>query len=438
MPKWFFSSLNLITLTLTLTVTLALALPFTLLNPFFSSSLSAYCQQSADISLGWRRDALHWKMRGLESSYVSGRADSKILFKKMDSYTISGNAKWADHFYYIRLSGEYGSSYKGRALEHFRINSPLLCCPIEVNTSDPIKRRSEVYDFNIAAGYPFCFCCSRLTVVPLIGFSFHRQHLRVKHDKNKYCCCCCCGSYCCSSSSCYPPCSSSRCPRCFHRPDYPSSRCCCPRRSSSSSSCSSLSSFFSSLSSFSPFSSDFWTSSNSNRSRPRCSSYRNSSLCKRSYHSSSHFSLDSSNPFAHSPSSNPFQSSSDPNIANALGLSNPHRNDNYRFTWYGFYLGTDLSYALDPCWSLFSELEFHFLDYTHRKRKSWTGVYFVDDHHKKDYSYGFNTVLGLTYTFCSCWYSMISVDFRWWKSPSSHDELTWKMAGVKAGLGYLF
>lgn len=368
---------------------------FTLVNIFFFSWLAADCMQTADFSVGWRRDNIKWNMKGLHSSYVSGRADSRIFFRKAESYyTLNGKAKWLDTFYYVRLSGEYGTTNKGRARERFRIDSPLLYYPIDVHTSDPIKRGSELYDFNIAAGYPFCFCCSRLSVVPLVGFSFHRQRLRVKHDRDE-------SSYCCYSSS------SSR-----RRSSSSSCRC----RSSSSYS-SFPSSFLSSLSSYSSSWSDRYC---------------------RSCHSSSHFSLSSSNPFAYSPSSDPFSSRSDPNIASALGLSNPHRTDNHRFTWYGFYLGTDLAYALDPCWTLFSELEVHFLNYTHRKRESWTGVYFVDDYHKKDYSYGFNTVYGLTYTFCSCWYSIISIDYRWWKSSSSRDDIRWQMVGVKAGLGYIF
>lgn len=380
---------------------------FTFINTLLFSCVSAACcqgscQQSVDVSLGWRRDTLKWDMDGLDASCIPGCVDSRILFKDVDSYTISGKAKWVDTFYYIRLSGEYGLTDKGRARERFRIDSPLLYFPIDVHTSDPVKRRSEVYDFNIAAGYPFTvnICCSRLKVVPLIGFSFHRQHLRVKQDRESSICCCCC---------------------------EPSSSCCCScGESSSSRDCCCCDS-----------SSDSWSFSPCSSSCYCCpSSY--SEYCWPCY-SSSHFFLSSCNPFVCSPSTDPFASPSpDPTIASALGLRTCRRTSNYRFTWYGFYIGTDLEYALDPCWTLFSELELHFLDHAHRKRKSWTGVYFVDDYHRKSMSYGFNGVIGLTYEFCSCWYSVISVDFRWWKSTSSSDEVTWRMAGVKAGLGYSF
>ncbi len=330
----------------------------TLIFTVLSSSTFADCCQSGEITFGWRRDNLKWKLNHLDSCYIPAHVKDRILFKDFETYTASTKLKWADSEYYIRFSAEYGLSEKGRAHEHFKIRSPLLDHPVVVNTSDPIKRRSEVYDFNIAVGYPFNFFCCRLSAIPLVGFSFHRQHIRVKSDEY----------YCCSYSSC----------------SYDSSNCC------------------------------------------DCG-YGSSAFC-----------VESHNPFAYPVSHDPFGSPSDPTIAGALGLCTPHHTSMYRFTWYGFYVGADIAYALDSCWTLFSELEVHFLDSCHRKRESWTGVYFVDDYHHKGWAYGFNGVCGLTYTFATCWYSTIAVDFNWWKGHSKHDDLHWNMVGAKIGLGYMF
>jgi hypothetical protein len=312
---------------------------------------------------------------------IPGCAKSRIHFNDIDSYTLSAKAKWAGPSFYVRLSAEYGLSDKGRARERFNLNSPWLFCPISVETSDPVKRRSEVYDFNGAVGYPFTFFHCRLNVIPLVGFSYHRQRLRVKQDEK------CCYSH--SSSGCYDCCDDSSCGCCLDCCD-----CCSPNYT--------------------------------------CSEFFD---C----HSSDSFFVRSCNPFYCSPSHNPFGSPcSDPTIASALGLWNPHRTSNYRFTWYGFYLGADLAYAVDCCWTLFTELEFHFLDHCHRKRDSQTGVYFVDDYHKKKLAYGFNGVLGTTYCIANCWYGTLSVDFNWWKSDAKHDHLEWKKVGAKIGLGYMF
>lgn len=318
------------------------------------------CCQSFDVSVGWRRDSIDWKNRKIDSSYVYGKARSDLLFKDINSYTLSAKARWVGSAFYVRCSAEYGLSDNGRARERFKIHSPYLYHPISVETSEPIKRRSEVYDFDGAVGYPFTFLCCRLNIIPLIGFSFHRQHLRVRDDH-----------YCCSYSCCY-----------------------------SDDSC--------------------------------CSKYF--------YCHSDSFYLSSSNPFRSSPSSNPFasSSSSDPNIASELGLCNPHRTSNYRFTWYGFYAGIDIAFALDGCWTLFGEFEGHFLDKCHQKRKSWTGVYFVDDYHRKEDAYGFNALLGITYYIANEWYATLGVDFNWWKGEKSHNEIHWKKVGTKIGVGYMF
>lgn len=322
------------------------------------SGCTSTCCQTFDVEVGWRRDSLDWKLKDLESSYVSGEVDDHILFKDINSYTINGQAKWVSSDYYIRISAEYGWTYKGRAHEHFKMDSPLLFGPVHVETSDPIKRNSEVYDFDGAVGYPLEFFNCRLFVIPLVGFSFHRQHLRVKLPDE-------------SSSSSYP-------------------------------------SYFCSSSAFF------------------------------SEHSSSSFFVSPDNSIIGFHSSDPFSSQTDPNIASALGLSNPHRTDTYRFTWYGFYLGADMTYALDGCWTLFWDTEFHFLDNCHRKRKSWTGVYFVDDYHEKGFAYGFNNSVGVNFYMCNCWYGTASVDFNWWKGHSHHDELHWKKVGAKIGLIYAF
>jgi hypothetical protein len=326
-----------------------------------SSLCYSGCDQSVEVGIGWRKDNTIWKLKDLHDCYISAEVDSHIRFKDIEYYTAYTKARWAGERFYIRLSADYGLSEKGRAKELFGINSSYLCHDhVEVATNDPIKKRSEVYDFNGAVGYPLSICDCRLCVVPLIGFSFHRQRTRVKAPEHCSCCC---------------------------------------------------------------YSSDY------GYYRPSCSStYFYPATCSCPY------------PFGYSQSSNPFgsPSSSDYRIASELNLSTSKRTSNYRFTWYGFYLGADIAYALDGCWTIYTELEGHFLDRCHRKRRSWTGVYFIDDYHNKDWGYGFTTNTGTTFSMSACWYATLSVDYRWWKSYSSHDKLSWKSTGINAALGYSF
>lgn len=323
------------------------------------------CNQMVDIGIGWRRDSLNWKLEDIHTSCINARVDSHLDFHKIDMYTAHARTKWVGEAFYIRLSAEYGWTEKGRKDEFFKINTPILekrC--VSVHTDNPVKRRSEVYDFTGAIGYPFVFFCHRLNVYPLIGFSYHRQRLRTK-DKDH--------------SSCQ---------------------------------------------SFVVRSSDYFDDSYLSSTDCLCFDTSLSSLSTCSFESSLY---------------NPFScSSSDPNIASALGLIPLHRTSGYRFTWYGFFLGVDLAYALDPCWTIYTELEWHLLDNCHRKRDSKTGVDFVDNYHHKGWANGFNGSLGVLWVLGSCWYANAVVDFKWWHADAHHDKLTWKSVGTNIGLSYLF
>lgn len=304
------------------------------------------CCSSLEFAVGWRRDSLKWDVKDMESSHCSCRcmnADSHIHFNDIDMYAVSGKVRWVDRNYYVRLSGMYALSDKGRAKQHFNIQDDSLFCDdsVSVFTNNHIKRRSEFYDFELAVGYPLDFFCCRLIVIPLVGFSYDRQRIKVKEKHDS-----------CSSSS---------------------------------------------------------------------------------------FSVNSSNPFCTCESSNPFScSSSRKNIASELGLSNHREGANYRFSWYGPFAGFDIAYALDDCWTLFTELEGHFLNNLHRKRKSWTGVGFVDDYHRKGWAYGFDALVGTTFMVQGNWFSTISAQYKWWKGHSKNDELHWKSVNVNISVGYIF
>jgi Protochlamydia outer membrane protein len=351
-----------------------------LLALFFSVEICANCYPSVEIQAGWRRDNIDWKVRHVGSSYVDAMAKSHIEFKDMESYTVSGKARFIDPSYYIRLSADYGLGFKGRGKEHFKLYSSLFdCSEVGVHTNNPAKNGNEVYDFNGAIGYPYSFCCNRLSVIPLLGFSYHRQHLRIKQPGLGH------------SHSSYPT----------------GGSCLTSEEIAAGETSNGYRSFWSHDSYFFPESSS-----------------------------------NSSNPFKSSQSVNPFANydSSHQTIAHALGLRNYRRTQNYRFTWYGFYAGFDLAYALDSNWTLFGELEGHFANRCHSKRKSWTGVYFVDHYHNQSWSYGFNGVVGATCALPNEWYFVVTTNYKWHQAHSHHhnDSIYWRSAEVQAGLGYMF
>ena len=321
------------------------------------------CTQIIDIGFGWRRDNLTWHTKGMEGGYHSATASSDFHFNDIEMYTVNGKAHWVGSEYYIRLSGDYGSSIKGRAHQHFVITSPILGGTLSTFVNNHVKPRSEFFDCTGAVGYPIMSYNGCLLIVPLIGYSFHRQRIRVKegHDNS--------------------------------------------------------------------FSSDFSLSSSnpffSSSSLPASSSASLSDLTPSG-------ALDSNFYF------DPFANNSASNVAELIGFSPKKHISNYRFTWYGPLVGVDIAYGLDDRWTLFTELEYHFLDRSHRKRNSLTAVDFVDDYHSERWAYGFNGTIGTNWDMGACWYATIAIDFKWWRSPGHHDVLSWKSVDANISLGYMF
>lgn len=283
-------------------------------------SIEAMCLQTDSLSIGWRRDSLHWKTTLPQEEYRGDRIKDRICFEDINSYTITGKAAWLSSEYYIRFSADYGLIQKGRAHEHFGLKNSYFDHSADTHTNDPIKKQGELYDFDAAVGYPFCFCNGQATLIPLIGFSFHRQQFRVKEQELLF-----------SSSD-----------------DFP---------------------------------------------------------------------LD---------------------LIDNSSAEIPHESANYRFTWYGVYIGADGAFALDCNWSLVGNLEVHFLDNCHRKRSASSGSYNFDNYHRKGLAYGYSGVVGVVWTMSSNCFANIDVDYKWWKGHSKHDDLYWKTVGTKIGLTYLF
>jgi hypothetical protein len=293
----------------------------TLLFTLASALVLADCCQSYELGVGWRRDNLHWKMSEVDdfscgdSSATGYAAESDFNFKNIHIYTISGKARFVDHSYFIRLSGEYGISEKGRAQEEFSIFTPFFSGSTCV--SNHVKRRSEFFDFSGATGYPFTFNDGCGYITPLIGFSFHRQRIRVKDDEMI----------------------------------------------------------------IDGFSDD---------------------------------------------------------VVDAVGFFPTGETSNYRFTWYGPFVGFDAAYSLSPLWTLYGEFEWHFLDRCNRKRDSNVGLEFVDEYHHKGYAYGFNSTIGATAVIGACWFSSFNIDFKYWNSDNHHDHLKWLSVGANVRIGYMY
>jgi hypothetical protein len=141
------------------------------------------CIQTSEIGIGWRRDDVDWRARKIIDSTSSDRsvAASLLRFDEVDMWVAHAKTKWIGEAYYIRLSAEYGKTFKGKTYEDFAARRPFFLETVDGHVELHMKRRNEAFDFTGAVGYPLLLCYNRLTLIPTIGFSYHRQLWSVRY-----------------------------------------------------------------------------------------------------------------------------------------------------------------------------------------------------------------------------------------------------------------
>lgn len=143
-------------------------------------------------------------------------------------------------------------------------------------------------------------------------------------------------------------------------------------------------------------------------------------------------------------SSSSSSSSSFSSSSSSSSSSGSHRGHNkYRFTWYAPYVGVDLSYMLDDCWSIYGEFEYHFVVRTQEKRSNWLNGLFASDVSGSNQWHGRNKTLkngnGFVgtvggYYFWGCdWYAGLSTSLYYFNTSRSHHHHNSSSSGSGSG-----
>lgn len=138
-------------------------------------SLSAILIYDAniDIGAGYRQDSLNWNISGL---HKKPDVLSELEWKSLRMVQISGLGKVVVCDWMVRAQGDYARIFHGRTRdsdydksgrrdETFR----FLC-----NSG-----RGEAFDLSLGAGYQLSLFCDVFTLTPVLGYSWHEQHLRM-------------------------------------------------------------------------------------------------------------------------------------------------------------------------------------------------------------------------------------------------------------------
>jgi hypothetical protein len=161
-------------------------------------SISAYSfadSEAVQIGLGYRQDSIKWKLE--DFGVINPRADAHLHYRDLEIVLIGGKAK--TNFGcngYARVCFDYGWVLDGRLrekvelrdrseAEHFRNNGVLVEGDYATATiKNREKGNSYVWDLNFAVGYPIDCGCSSFQFAPMIGFSWDRQHLKFKSNRD--------------------------------------------------------------------------------------------------------------------------------------------------------------------------------------------------------------------------------------------------------------
>lgn len=171
------------------------------------STVSAFWPEALDsaveVGVGYRNDSIKWKreLSGGSSYYGSSsgsgsgssgaRETSDFNWKDLNIWFIEGRGRYVTcDCIYIRGRTDYGWITSGKLHHKNHFGSGGSGGAFDENdfsSSSPSSRgnghaKGFVYDCKLAIGYQFKWCDECLAVAPLIGYSWHGQHLRGGKD----------------------------------------------------------------------------------------------------------------------------------------------------------------------------------------------------------------------------------------------------------------
>lgn len=187
-----------------------------LMTSLFSSSvvlafLPEATDSSLEIGVGYRQDSLEWKTKsdmtssygsygsyGSYDSYYSEislpyKLESKQKWKDLSIWQIEANGKYVTcDSVYLRGNFDYGwiTSGKSVAKDYITDESEYSGYNSYGSGFEFAKSKAHVsghvYDAKLALGYQFKLCDDSFSIAPLVGYSWHGQHLQDSHVRSSW------------------------------------------------------------------------------------------------------------------------------------------------------------------------------------------------------------------------------------------------------------
>lgn len=162
---------------------------------------------SLELGVGYRNDKIKWKnsansflFNGNDSTAVGipARFRSEIEWRNLDIWQLSARGKYVtcDNLY-LRGYADYGWITHGRVRDSDDCSLASRCnesydfvrnAGFAFTRHNGRSRHGHVYDLSGAIGYQFKLCDDSMSLSPIVGYSWHGQHLQFKRRNE-------CGGY---------------------------------------------------------------------------------------------------------------------------------------------------------------------------------------------------------------------------------------------------
>lgn len=132
------------------------------------------------VETGYRRDDLDWSIAGRlfnrsQGIDVNVNVLSELTWRDLDIFQVgfSNETLFADH-YFFRFSFSHGTIYDGKNQDSdYKGNDRTEEWSRSNNSAD----EGEVRDMSVATGYRLEFLRKKISLTPLLGYSYHQQNL---------------------------------------------------------------------------------------------------------------------------------------------------------------------------------------------------------------------------------------------------------------------
>lgn len=148
---------------------------------------------SLEIGVGYRQDKLEWKTRSnvdygdYDYCEFPLRVGSHLKWRDLQIWQIEAKGKYVtcDNIY-LRANGDYGWITHGKNTDSDRVSfgDDSDSFSNDFSNRSRAKARGHVYDAKIAVGYQFKMCDDSFAVAPLVGYSWHGQHINDRHNRD--------------------------------------------------------------------------------------------------------------------------------------------------------------------------------------------------------------------------------------------------------------